>query len=512
MARSRNGGTKGMLSGKLGDVIYMITRNMDGSFRQSMQSSPEQRFNPSTFDQARARCTMATIERAMFTFRDFITSGWEGVDRGQQSVVEFSRYNYNFLKDFLEVMFDDDSDYDVHWNLPKRGQTQPRAGDFRLSQGSLRIKKQWFLDFGDLNTPYWCVRSWPSSGDITLSDWLALNGLQLGDQLVFVQFMEGLTPSKAMVTYVVIATEKNTNPNNLITSSNFRQLLTLSSNVPCNVVFDNSTKVLRVEFLKGRDYGLKCLSMDTVRLRREVNGKIFYNTADLYAESDNPVRDYGWQGMRKVRPSWLDGPSPTPPYDPILPAIYQEVQYIESFQKVNYRCDLDFLPSEDDFYIDFLCNNSGSNLFFWFRAQGFGTSYWTFNDLIGGTFINPQGSSNTQSFNGATRGVRHIAKYSLIENNAVIKIDNSERTFQEVTKKYTANASDMTLWGVGTYGYIGRIYSIKIHRRSDNHQKAWLVPCYRIEDGEIGFYDKISESFFTIKNSQDYFTCGPDVG
>lgn len=305
MARSRAGGTSALLSGKLGDVIYSITRNPDGSFRQSVSANPEERDNPNTFEQARARCTMATIERAMFTFRDFVASGWEGVERGTLSVSEFSRYNYNYLADFLKVMFDADDDFDVHWNLPKKGQTQPRAGDFRLSQGSLRIKKHWFLDQGGLNNPWFQVRSWPVLSEPTLGNWLSVNGLQIGDQLVFVQFMEGVTPSKAMVVYVIVATEKNANPNTIITNSNFRTLLTLKSNLPMNVVFNNQTKVLTVEFTQGQAYGLKCLSMDTVRLRREVNGKTLYNTADLFAESDDPVGDYGWQGMRAVRPSWL---------------------------------------------------------------------------------------------------------------------------------------------------------------------------------------------------------------
>lgn len=305
MARSRAGGTSALLSGKLGDVIYQITRNPDGSFRQSMISNPEMRVNPNTFDQARARCTMATIERAMFTFRDFVTTGWEGVAPGTNSVSAFSKYNYDLLAEFLKQMFDDDTDYEVSWNLPKKGQTQPRGGGFRISQGSIHLRRHWLMDLGGLDNPFFRIRSYPVAIEPTLDNWLSVNGLHLGDQMVFVNFMEGVTPSKAMVIYVIVATERNTNPNTIITNSNFRKLLTLKSNMPMNVVFDNTTKVLSIEFLQGATYGLKCLSCDTVRLRREVNGRLLYNTADLFAESDDPVRDYGWQGMRTVRPSWL---------------------------------------------------------------------------------------------------------------------------------------------------------------------------------------------------------------
>lgn len=306
MARSRSGGTSGLLSGKLGDVIYSITRNQDGSFRQQIASAPEYRENPNTFDQARARCTMATIERAMFTFRDFMGNGWEGVPLGTLSVSAFSQYNYNAIKEFLMVMFDDDSNYEVMWNLPKKGQTQPRGGTFRLSQGSLRIHRHWRLAYGGTSTPYWKISSLDYVGDGTVRSWLAVNGLEIGDQLVFVQFMEGLTPSKAMVQYVIVATELNVNPNTVITNQNFRNLLVLKSNVPCSVVFNNTTKILSIEFTQGVNYQLKCMSCNTVRLRRVVNGKFLYNNADLFTESSDPVHDYGWQGMRTVRPSWLN--------------------------------------------------------------------------------------------------------------------------------------------------------------------------------------------------------------
>ena len=306
MARSRVGGTSGLLSGKLGSVIYSITRNSDGSFRQVIGSNPETRFNPNTFDQARARCTMATIERAMFTFADFVTTGWEGIPPGTLSVSEFSRANYDYLAEFLKVMFDDDSDYDVHWDLPKKGQTQPRDGNFILSRGTIHPRKVWGIGGVYGTRPRWSVTSLPRLVSTKFGDWMEYNGLMPNEQFVFVFFMAGRTPSLSRVAYVIVAPAMNANPNATINSATFRNLLTIKGNYPCNVFYDNANNQLNISFERGEEFGFKLCSSYAVRFRRIVGDKIYYNNCELGANSDDPVTDYGWQGMRTVRPSWLN--------------------------------------------------------------------------------------------------------------------------------------------------------------------------------------------------------------
>ena len=306
MARSRVGGTSGLLSGKLGSVIYSITRNSDGSFRQVIGTNPGSRFNPNTFDQARARCTMATIERAMFTFADFVTTGWEGVPPGTLSVSEFSKANYDYLAEFLKVMFDDDSDYDVHWDLPKKGQTQPRDGNFILSRGTIRLRKNWLIGGVIGMRPRWSIQSLTGLVSTRFGDWMEYNGLYPNEQLVFIFFMAGRTPSLSRVAYVIVAPAMNANPNATINSASFRNLLTIKGNYPCNVFYDNAYNQLNISFERGEEFGFRLCSSNAVRYRRIVGDKILYNNCELGANSDDPVTDYGWQGMRVVRPSWLN--------------------------------------------------------------------------------------------------------------------------------------------------------------------------------------------------------------
>ena len=306
MARSRTGGSNGLLSGKLGDVIYSITRNGDGSFRQSISNNPSYRDNPNTDEQARARCTMATIERAMFTFRDFVSTGWEGIDAGTNSVSAFSRYNYNAIKDYVEYFWDMPEEFELQFNLPKKGQQQPRAGCYRLSQGSLKLRKSWHVDYALAGNPHYGVRSLAVDGQLTVKEWLEYNGLEIGDQLVFVFFEEGRTPSLARACYYIFATNANVNPNTIVRNNNFKSLFVLQSNVGGSVTFNEATNVVSYSFDDPQGLGFIGVSVDGVRLRRVIDGRIYYNNCDLFVSMHEPFETWHWQNLSQVKSSWIN--------------------------------------------------------------------------------------------------------------------------------------------------------------------------------------------------------------
>lgn len=305
MARSRTGGSSALLSGKVGDVIYSITRNTDGSFRQQISANPVERENPNTDAQARARMTMATIERAMFTLRDFMGTGFEGVDRGTNSVSKFSEVNYNAIKEQIEFWWDDPEGWDEYYNLPKKGQGQPRAGAYVLSQGSMKVQDALVVNGRGINDPYFVVSTSNRNGGVSLKTWLAQNSMRIGDQRVKAIFMEGVTPSYTAVVYIIIATNTNANPDVILTSSNFRKHLILNSNVPLNVIFDNSTGVLSFAFERGADYHFKCFSMYAERFRRPKGNVFLYNNSEFIPHAWYTPSDYGWQNLSNVKSSWL---------------------------------------------------------------------------------------------------------------------------------------------------------------------------------------------------------------
>lgn len=305
MARSRRGGTSGLLSGKVGDVIYSITRNPDGSYRQQIAANPEERFNPNTDAQARARCTMATIERAMFTFADFVASGWEGIENGTLAVSEFSKVNYNAIKEQIEFWWDDPDGWDEYFDLPKKGQTAPRAGAYQIARGSLNSDVFWTQEFLRSDQIGFRLISRPTAEGIDIEQWLAVNGMQIGDEWTFVRFLDGQTPTRSALGWVDLRTNINLPPQAMITRSNFKSILNLKSNLPATAYMVQGTSQIVIEFTSGAQYGLRGVSMYACRKKRIRNGYNQYNNCELMPNDAWSGYADHWQSLAQVKSSWL---------------------------------------------------------------------------------------------------------------------------------------------------------------------------------------------------------------
>ena len=58
------------------------------------------------------------------------------------------------------------------------------------------------------------------------------------------------------------------------------------------------------------------------------------------------------------------------------------------------------------------------------------------------------------------------------------------------------------------YGFAGKIYAFSIKRQGTEIHN--LVPCYRKADDDIGFYDTVTETFYTNAGIGS-FTKGSDL-
>lgn len=305
MARSRVGGSNGLLSGKVGDVIYSITRNANGQWRQQVASVPAEPFNPNTDAQARARLTMATIERAMFTCADFVSSGWEGIENGTLAVSEFSRVNYNMIKEQIEFWWSDPEGWDEYYDLPKKGNTAPRAGTFQLSRGSVPSNMNWTQAFLRGEEIGYRLISRPSVEGCSLRTWLALNGLQVGEELTFVRFLEGTTPTKSMLTWIDLRTDVYANLDQIITRDNYKKILNLKSNIPATSYMVQGSTQIVLEYTQGARDGFRGVSMYGNRRKRIKDGVIRYNNCELIPNDAWPDYNANWQNLKQVKNSWL---------------------------------------------------------------------------------------------------------------------------------------------------------------------------------------------------------------
>lgn len=98
MAKSKSGGTRSYLRGRIASDVYSIGRDSAGKKQQVVRSLAEQVKNPQTVSQMRGRMIMSTVMQAVSAMSQIIDHSFDGVPNGQPSISEFIRRNYALIK------------------------------------------------------------------------------------------------------------------------------------------------------------------------------------------------------------------------------------------------------------------------------------------------------------------------------------------------------------------------------------------------------------------------------
>lgn len=98
MARSKSGGTRSFLRGRVGADVYSIGKDAKGKKQQIVRSLAESVANPQTLAQMRGRMIMSTIMQAVSSMSAVIDHSFDNVPVGQPNVSEFIRRNYAAVK------------------------------------------------------------------------------------------------------------------------------------------------------------------------------------------------------------------------------------------------------------------------------------------------------------------------------------------------------------------------------------------------------------------------------
>lgn len=99
MAKSKNGGTRAMIRGRVGADVYSIGKDGKGVKQQVVRSLAETVANPQTTAQMRGRMIMSTVMQAVSALSVLVDHSFDGYPAGQPSISEFIRRNYKLIKD-----------------------------------------------------------------------------------------------------------------------------------------------------------------------------------------------------------------------------------------------------------------------------------------------------------------------------------------------------------------------------------------------------------------------------
>lgn len=98
MAKSKNGGSRAYIRGRIGSDVYSVGKNGKGEKQQVVRSLAEQVSNPRTESQMFGRMIMSTVMQAVAGLSPIIDHSFDGLPKGQPSISEFIRRNYALVK------------------------------------------------------------------------------------------------------------------------------------------------------------------------------------------------------------------------------------------------------------------------------------------------------------------------------------------------------------------------------------------------------------------------------
>lgn len=98
MAKSKSGGTRSYIRGRVGADVYSIGKDGAGKKQQVVRSMPESVSNPRTINQMRGRMIMSTIMQVVSALKPIIDHSFDGLTGAQANISEFIRRNYALVK------------------------------------------------------------------------------------------------------------------------------------------------------------------------------------------------------------------------------------------------------------------------------------------------------------------------------------------------------------------------------------------------------------------------------
>lgn len=98
MAKSKSGGTRSYIRGRVGSDVYSIGKDAKGKKQQVVRSLAESVANPQTQAQMRGRMIMATIAQALAELRVVCDHSFDNVVGARANLSEFTSRNYGLIK------------------------------------------------------------------------------------------------------------------------------------------------------------------------------------------------------------------------------------------------------------------------------------------------------------------------------------------------------------------------------------------------------------------------------
>lgn len=181
MARSKTGGSRAYLRGRVGSDVYSIGKDAKGKKQQVVRSLAESVKNPQTTAQMRGRMIMSTIMQAVAAMRSIIDHSFDNVPSGQPNISEFIKRNYALIKADVAANHASGNSF----GLNKYQEKGVKAGAYVIGSGSAIAVKGIAIDGANKTLTI------DLTGDVTIGGLKAALGINIQDYFTVCSIVNG---------------------------------------------------------------------------------------------------------------------------------------------------------------------------------------------------------------------------------------------------------------------------------------------------------------------------------
>lgn len=178
MAKSKSGGTRSYIRGKIGADVYSIGKDGKGAKQQVVRSLAEVVSNPQTALQMKGRMIMSTVMQAVSALSQIIDHSFDGLPAGQPSISEFISRNYALIKADVAAHPSSNNTF----GLNKYQEKGVRTGAYVISNGKA-IAVPFTYNQGQFEV---AIATSAQSANATVQDLLNVLGITVNDMFTLV--------------------------------------------------------------------------------------------------------------------------------------------------------------------------------------------------------------------------------------------------------------------------------------------------------------------------------------
>lgn len=229
MAKSKNGGSRAYIRGRIGSDVYSVGKNGSGEKQQVVRSLAEQVANPRSQSQMFGRMVMSTVMQAVSGLTQIIDHSFDGYPAGQPSISQFIKNNYANVK----------ADAESHpasgnyFGLNKYQEKGPKDGKWLISDGNITLPSCLSVTNGILKIGL-------TAGTLTVGGLKAALGLSADGYITLV----GIDVTEKLVAIVRVQLTTTLADETAITGSNVAALFTVTGNVSAAITLSTNDIVI----------------------------------------------------------------------------------------------------------------------------------------------------------------------------------------------------------------------------------------------------------------------------